>query len=363
MRRGIAIGMAVVATLLAVPAVADAQPNTAAPDNQLTIATLPAYPDYPVTLGKLHVRTDSHGVATFPLDPRRIHGLQSRLTLKSKIYRIHDVEQRVDPARVYDNGSKRVIIFNVFYLTRFSFRNSNGGPLDAAVIHNLTVKSSIGAVNRVPAHTPIWLQGSRVVPLSGTLQVKKLYWTIQDVRYAGTSVVNSSQQRFQPVDKQSIVVTLLFYSARLKVHDALFGFRRSGWLTLVYPDGTRTRVRLDGSGSVFLPSLPRGNYSVVLEGFGPRMTQQLAISTNQNLDLKHYSWIDLGVIFVVFLVFTVGLLMIGLRRRRRRPRSSGRHSPRSAPPFANVLRRGLPARRRPAESVDQQTEDKVMEPG
>ena len=47
------------------------------------------------------------------------------------------------------------------------------------------------------------------------------------------------------------------------------------------------------------------------------MTQQLAISTNQNLDLKYYSWIDIGALGLVALFFSVGLLIIGVRRRRR----------------------------------------------
>lgn len=284
----------------------------------LDIATLPAYANYPVTLDGQSALTDAHGVAHFRNSSTAF--LSTRVGMSPHQFTLNGVTQRVVPARLYNNGRKRIIIFDVFYVVRFGFKNDNGGPLDAAEIKTLRVKNSIGDETTLPAHQASWLQGSRVVPLAGGLEVKKIYWTIQDVQYAGTNVVNSSQQRFQPADTQHVTVSLLFYSARLRVHDALFGFKRGGTILLVYPDGTRQEFRLDRHGALTLPSLPRGNYSVVIEGLGPRMTQHVAVSTNQDLGLKYYSWIDVAVVVVVVAFFTMGLLVIGIRRRRRHAR-------------------------------------------
>jgi hypothetical protein len=314
-RRLLTVLLLTVLTAASVPQAGAAARGTSSQTQQVEIATLPAYADYPVILDGHEVRTDAAGVAHFEV-AGNVGGLTNRLILKPKIFRIHGVLQRVEPARFQAKGRYNKILFNVFYQSRFTFKNSNGGPLDNSAIHELTVKNSIGAVKSLAAHEPTWLQGSRVVPLAGGLEVKKLYWTVQDVQYAGTSVVNSSQQRFLPADTQDVQVSLLFYSARLRVHDALFGFRRGGSILLIYPDQTQKGFSLQANGSVLLPSLPRGNYSVVLASMGPRMTQQIAISTNQDLDLKYYGWIDIAVIGLVTLFFTVGLLWIGVRRRR-----------------------------------------------
>jgi hypothetical protein len=292
-----------------------AKPKGPLPD--LTISTLPAYAGYPVTFDGVQTLTDAQGVARFPGVGDKTPSFSERVKVAPQEFNLNGVRQRVEPARVYDNGKVHVVVLNVFYLVDFTFKNSNNGPLDASVIKDLVVKNSIGAITTVPAHQASWLQGSRVVPLTGGLQVKKLYWTVQDVKYAGASVVNASQQRFLPADGQTFQVTLLFYSARVRVHDALFGFRRTAKVVLKYPDNTTRGYTLDSKGAVNLPSLARGNYSVQIAGFGPKVSQQLAISTNQDLDLKYYSWVDIGVILAVALFFSLGLLTIGLRRRRR----------------------------------------------
>jgi hypothetical protein len=302
--------------VVAVAVLAPPSEASATQTGPLDIATLPAYPNYPVVLDGVEVRTDASGIAHFP-NAGNHSSLASRLSVKPRLYTIGGVQQRVEPARIQSNDRGNAVLFNVFYLTRFTFKNSNGGPLDAKQIRTLTVKNSVGAVQKLPAHEATWLQGSRIVPLAGGLEVKKLYWTVQDVRYAGTSVVNASQQRFLPADVQNFEVSLLFYRARLRVHDALFGFRLGGAITLINPDRTRQRFALDRGGAVELPSLPRGNYEVVMSSMGPRMTQQVAISTNQDLDLKYYGWIDIAVISGLGVFFTLGLLWIGLRRRRR----------------------------------------------
>ena len=314
----------VAAAPIMAPAAADAAGRPARPTD-LRIATLPAVAGYPMTFEGIRALTDRHGVAHFPIDAATVHGLGDLKPAAAAYLTVGGTRVRVQYARTYDvSGRHRVVLLNLYYLTRFTFRNSNSGALDASVIHTVTVKSSIGSLAVLPAHRPVWLQGSRVVPLAGGLEVKKLYWTVQDVQYAGTNVVNSSQQRFMPADTQTKSVTLLFYSARLRVHDAFFALRRGGTAVLVYPDTTRRTLHLDNAGSVFLPSLPRGNYSLVLRGLGPSMTQQISISTNQDLDLKYYSWIDIAFVLFLALFFTAGLLAIGIHRRRRaRPTPDG----------------------------------------
>ena len=65
-----------------------------------------------------------------------------------------------------------------------------------------------------------------------------------------------------------------------------------------------------------LPSLPRGDYSIVVEGPGPLMARPVAISRNQVLDLKFYSWLDIGLVGGFLAAFAIGTLCLGWWRRR-----------------------------------------------
>ena len=160
------------------------------------------------------------------------------------------------------------------------------------------------------------MHGMRVVPLAGGMETKKVYWTVQSVEYAGTNVVNSSQQRFQPADVQSVQLKLLFYRTSVKVRDAFFGFDVGRSVLLTYPDQDTVSYPLSERSEVALPSLPRGNYTLSVKGPGPRMTRPVAVSRDQTLDLKFYSWLDVGVALAFLGLFGFGTLWVGWRRRR-----------------------------------------------
>jgi hypothetical protein len=65
-----------------------------------------------------------------------------------------------------------------------------------------------------------------------------------------------------------------------------------------------------------LPSLPRGDYAIVIDGPGPRMTRPVAISRDQVLDLKFYSWLDIGIVVGFLAAFAIGTLWLGWWHRR-----------------------------------------------
>ena len=282
---------------------------------RIDIGTVPLVVGFPVTLdGKTHA-TDSAGVAHFVAANNR--SLAHRVVLNNALMTIRGVPVRVSGQRLYLGLRNPRITLDLSYRVSFNFANSNGGAIDSKQIKDITVKSVTGLVIILPAHEASWLQGSRVVPLPGGLVVKDLYWTVQDVQYAGSNVVNASQQRFLPARAQSVGVTLLFYRVRLQVRDALFGFSLGSAIDLAYPDRTHARVRLGKGGQLDLASLPRGNYAITAVGPGPSMSRPIAISRDQYVDLKFYSWLDLVVLGAAALLFTGGGLWWGVRRRRR----------------------------------------------
>lgn len=282
----------------------------------INIGTVPVAVGFPVTLDGVTRLTDSKGVAHFGV--ASTSALSSRVVLHDQVTTRNGRQVLLSAQRLYGVNDSPRLTLNISYRASFTFASSNGQPIDAKQIKTLTLKSVTGLVEKVPAHEASWLQGSRVVPLPGGLQVKNLYWTVQDVQYGGSNVVNASQQRFEPALNQTIPVKLLFYGVKVHVYDAFFGRSLGRSIDVGYPDGTVSRVALDHHGRVELPALPRGDYTFTTIGPGPTMSRPIAISREQVVDLKFYSWVDIFVFLDLMLIFVVGVLWWG-RVRRRRP--------------------------------------------
>jgi hypothetical protein len=284
----------------------------AAPPRRLDIATVPVVPGFPVVLDGRTRITDRNGVARFQHNNRPFN--TGRVTLTAAEVMLDGRPVKAVASRVFGGGRPRVTM-DISWRMSFDFVDVNGEPVDVARIEKIRVKSSIGEIREIkPGETP-WMQGSRVVTLSGGLENKKIYWTVQEVDYAGTNVVNASQQRFQPADTQSVKLTLLFYRTSIGVRDAFFGFGTGSAVRLTYPDSTVALFPLSDAHDVALPSLPRGSYLIEVAGPGPRMSRPVAVSRDQSLDLKFYSWLDIGLVVGFGLAFAGGTLWIGWRRR------------------------------------------------
>jgi hypothetical protein len=302
-----------VAGTAAVPAAAAPQRGAAA----ITIQTVPAVAGFPVVLDGVAAVTDGSGAAHFRAPPS---GMAERVALNEEVVPIGGREVKAKAAKIYhesDDGTWAQLALDLLYRVHFNFSDRDGGPVDASVIDTITVKSVIGEVVDLPAHEDNWLQGNRVVPLQGLLQVKQVYWTVQKVEYSGSNVVNASQQRFQPDQQGDVTVKLLFYRVDVALQDAVLGFAQTGAIDLVYPDGRSRRFALDGDGRLTLPALPRGDYTITTTGSGPDMSRTLAVSRNQVVELNFYSWLDIGLVAALALVMAVGLPYLGWRRRRR----------------------------------------------
>jgi len=312
--------IAAIAALSAVLGLIAPERAGAAPVAGITIETLPAFAELAVTLDGQTVRTDTAGVARFGATDDS--SLAGRLRVTTTEYPHEDSRVRVEAGRLYKKGPRYIFALNVFYRVTFGFTDVDGRPVNTAPLTDITIKSSIGSQLSVDAHRPAWLQGSRVVPLTGGLESKQIYWTVQKVPYQGANVVNASAQRFLPALKQHMTVGLLFFSATFRARDALFGTTIKGSVELTFPDGTMSSQRLTDGEAVF-PSLPRGVYRVSVEAAGPKLVSPAAISRNQDLPLKVYTWLDLAILGVIGLFLSLGLMLIGHRLRRHRHATRG----------------------------------------
>jgi hypothetical protein len=288
--------------------------NAAPADKGLVITTIPEVPGFQVTIDDENEVTDKSGIARFKT--RDIKNLNERLKADPQELELDSLEVRVESGNVRWKDDGAAIWMNIFWPVRFSFIDVNGEPVDVDRVESVQLKSQTGEIVEASAKDITWLQGSRVVSLGGGPQDKRIQWAIQEVKYASSNVVNSSQQRFEPAETQEVVVELLFYRTKVIVKDAFFGFPIGDAVLVTTPDGRVERFPLAENGTVNLPSLPRGDYSIVVEGPGPQMSRPVAISRNQVLDLKFYSWLDVGLVGGFLAAFAIGTLGLGWWRRR-----------------------------------------------
>jgi hypothetical protein len=303
------------AALSAVILLTGALPADAAPPTGgVVIGTIPAIPGFPITLDRETVLTDRSGIARF--ETRDTQSLPSRVTHHDRKIELEGRQVRVRATRLYPKGGQPVIALDIFWPVRFAFLDVNGAPINVDRIESVGLKSSTGESRQASATETMWLQGSRVVSRSEGPVNKEIQWSIQAVEYASSNVVNSAQQRFEPAKTQSVKIELLFYRSQVTVKDAFFSFGVGDAVLVNSPDGRVDRFPLGENSTVDLPSLPRGNYSIVVDGPGPRMTRPVAISRDQVLDLKFYSWLDIGLVVAFLAAFAIGTLWFGWRSRR-----------------------------------------------
>jgi hypothetical protein len=307
--------VATVALMMALIPVTGASPANAAPSEEgVEIKTIPAVEGFQITLGDETVPTDESGVAQFRTRDRQ--NLTERVKVKNQKLKLEGRKVRVEPSNRYLKAAEPTVAMDVFWRVGFSFVDPQRAPVDVGRIEYVQLRSSTGELLEIPANQNVWLQGSRVVTLNGGPQYKEIQWSIEAVKYASSNVVNSAQQRFEPADTGEVEVVLLFYRTNVTVKDAFFGFPSGDAVLVTSPDGRVDRFPLAENGTVNLPSLQRGEYSIVVEGPGPRMARPVAISRNQVLDLKFYSWLDVGLVGGLLAAFAIGVLLVGWWRRR-----------------------------------------------
>jgi len=322
--RGLGATLAVVAlvVLLVLPEAADGSRLRLAaapgdPTAPLVIGTVPAVTGFPVILDGVTVVTDLRGKATFPSVPLSDRPLTDRVSLNEAVLPLGGQEVLVRADRLYPSLQEPLLALDQSYLVSFRFTGVRQAPVAPSSIEAFTVKSETGEIVDVRPGEDTWLQGTRVVKRTGLMEVKELRWSVQQVEFAGSNVVNASQQFFYPAQQRDVEVRLLFFGLDVQVHDAMFGFAQGGAIDLVYPDGRSRRFPLDDAGHMSLPELPRGDYTLTIVGPGPPMSRPLAVSRDQSIELAFHSWLDILTVLSAVLGAVGALAWMGRIRRRR----------------------------------------------
>lgn len=267
-----------------------------------------------VLYGGTTFRSDGHGRVQLPA-PSADH-VERVARVPTQFVR---TRLRVEQARWYPGLE---LALDVYRRVSFAFTDRNGASIDTSTISTLTLKSTVGGVYRYrddALGTDQWLHAERVTRAQAGAVVRPIEYSVQVVTVEGTNVVNRSQQRFDPNEVQDLSIWLLFFPAEFRVRDALFGFPIGSSLRLTYPDGRELVVPLlHGRASV--ASLPRGEYSVSVDGPGLALAVPLALSRPQDAEIMFLSYFDLAAAALVIVGFLVGLPLSARTIRRRRAR-------------------------------------------
>jgi phospholipase C len=297
--------LSVLLVLWAAPASAQVPAGGAPPP---TIRTVPEAPGMRFSLDGMEFAADRDGRAHPPAPAGR-----SLMALDTEI--APGVRARFD--RWYSGG--RIAAINLYYRVEPGFVDLSGERVDPGVVSSVVLRGSNGRRHVFSGGHPQWLQGNRVIPETGGERSTALSYSVERALVAGSTVVHRAQQRFFPAESRRPELRLLLFSARFKVRDALLGFPIGSAVRLEYPNGQEQQPRLGRGGDLTVTSLPRGDYRVSVDAPGISSSRPLALSSDQEVELRVISWLDVGIVLMGLVAIALVLLFI-----RRPARALGR---------------------------------------
>ncbi len=312
---GAGLAMAMAATVWAgAPTTAAAAPRCPEdrPLTRVAVSTVPVVPKAEIDIDGTKVVTDGAGRARVRVckltSARDITGPGDPIVLPGHRRAVFD--------RVFVSNSGTTVQAAFGMETEVAFAFSG---LPTRRIESFTVRSSTGRVVTRTDLLPVWLPSSRVLRGPDGLEERSIYYSIDDVIVAGSSVVNRSQVKFYPADRNVVRVPLLAYDVRVEVVDRLFRWPVGSAVKLTGADAPDVEQPLV-NGVASFTEVPRGSYNVVAEASGLRIDRSLILSRDQLVVMPVLTYVDLLVLVGLPLLIAVGLVLAprpALRRRLR----------------------------------------------
>ncbi len=286
---------------------------------QLQVQTVPSLPGMGFTLDGTRFVAGADGYARIPVSTPGDHVL---IALDTE-YAAAGTTAQFSRWTVNNEYSRQVTVsvpkvgpvqagFDVSRPASQVFVDPSGGLVKADRITSFTLRSSLGQVLTYPDGRERVYKASRVVRRSSGLESVDVRYNVTDVEVDGSNVVNAGQQHFYTAPDAVWRISLLLYSARIQAKDALFGFTAGKAVEMIYPSGKSQIVDVGSNGEVYIPWLARGIYRVAVAdapGWAPSMP--VALSRDQEVELRVISYLDMGVAGAVALIVIFGLLHRG----------------------------------------------------
>jgi hypothetical protein len=320
--------LAVAFGFLAMPASpAFAAPPRVSLPGTLNLQTVPAIAGVVVQVDGITALSDANGRVAVRV--RNFVGLEQRLVVPA-IQVAADRKVTLDRVRGELSGgvTGKVIELGLrtSRLVSWRFLDRFGGDVPISRVRSMRLRSNTGEVVDVDGAAlsqPHWVAESRTQQGPGGLVSKQLYYVVDSAVVNGASVVNRAQQRFVPWEQQQWQVQLLLYRVTFTANDLLFTDRVGHGVELTRPDGSTERLRFGKDGTVAVPDLPRGTYTLKVSGGGVSFARPVSISKDQDVALQVVSYLDLVLIGFAVAVAAFGLVLLGrphLMPRLRVPR-------------------------------------------
>jgi hypothetical protein len=272
----------------------------------------------PIVLHGRRHRTDAAGEAHVLAGPRELadRGILLRDRLRVPATRLRPA-LRVRLSRWVGRTASIVLVRPV----RVALVDARGKPVDPSVAPHVSVRGTDGTRADLPTGRVSWLPAVRaIVRPGGRWRSRRVSFAVEQVDAYGANAVNRAQQRFEPDRTRDLAVRVLFFSARVRSRDALFGTPAGDAVVLRFPDGHAERLPLGADGRRTLAGLPRGDYLLRVTGAGLAPAQPVALSRSQDVTLRVVTWLDvaLGAAGALLALTGLELLRSHLIRRRRR---------------------------------------------
>jgi hypothetical protein len=216
-------------------------------------------------------------------------------------------------------GEVEIATFDLDALTGFTFVDRHHAALDARGITDMQIRSSLGGLTDIGRPKAVWLRAAVVTSVAGKVVLKDVEWRLASVTFHQTNIVQRGAQHFKPRHAPKVAVQVNVFTVQFHALDAFFGSPKGTMLKLTLPDGTIRTVALH-KGRATVEQLPSGDYDVLIDARGLGKDQSITVTNDASIDLKVLSFTDIALVLVVLALLVGGVLLFGLRVRRRRRR-------------------------------------------
>jgi hypothetical protein len=272
-------------------------------DSFITVQTEPALAKIRLELGGRRFTTNADGRA-------RIRGTRNRADVERRL-RVLTSPLRPGVRARFSGWHRGRVTVAVDYYVEPRYVDVAGNPVNPQRIHSAELKNAYGLPEHIDGPTFGWLQGRGVRGWGTNLEHRLIAHSVQRVIVDQSNVVNRGQQRFEPALDRKPRIQLLFYSARVRVRDAIFGFPVGSGVEVAFPNGRRQEFDLGDGAELNLRALPRGLYKVDAKGPGLSFEQPLSLSRDGSIELQVITYLDIMVLLLVIGAAALGLLLIG----------------------------------------------------
>ncbi len=300
---GTVLGLSV---LLALGVAAAPRPAAAASAGRLgsvVVQTVPSLAGVAVQFDGLSTVTGPAGQATFSAVP--LKDAATRVGVKTQVVsgglRVSLYRVVIDPN--HPSFQRRLLLeLTEDKRVSISVVTPDGRRVDPSGITGLSMTDNLGRTLTLAGSQvagPVWMEA--LVPALGKdgIYGRLVTYTLQSVMVRGSNVVNQGRLRLVPFSASTWVIHGLFFDLSIHATDALAGSPAGTSVKLVFPDQSERTLTMGSAHAARFVDIPRGQYTVVVQGGVMNLRSPLRLSRDQELSEKVVTTGDAALLLLV----------------------------------------------------------------